>query len=202
MKRWLLTASVCCALMCACTIGTPVKDGAIITTNAGKKGSAIKVQFERGVHWLITKKMGPATIRITPQIVVWAEDTLGNYRSTLYVTESFGAQKWKFMHPNPDTCFRPMCMPYWMNKFVSAGNHIPTRNNPLPDAVTAATPTGSFTLSTMIPEGLTTFNLCAEYNRSFDDNETYTAKATQFNGQPSVVFACRVDLKDTARRFD
>ena len=54
----------------------------------------------------------------------------------------------------------------------------------------------------MVPEGLTTFNLCAEYNRSFDDNETYTAKATKFNGQPSVIYACRVDLKNTARRFD
>jgi hypothetical protein len=204
MKLWLSSAVAGIGLLCACTVGTPLKDGGIITTNAGIKGTPLVLKFERGPEWLLNKKMGPTTIRITPQIAVWIEDTSGKYQSTLYVTQSFGAQKWKFLKPNPDTCFRPMCMPYWMNKYVSAGNPAPTRNHPVPDAVTAATPAGSFTLTTMVPEGLSVFTICVEYNRSFDKNETYTErrKESRFNGQPSAVFAGRVDLKDTARAFD
>jgi hypothetical protein len=176
----------------------------VIRTNALEKGASLTLVFERGKEWLLSKKMGPITVRITPQIAVWLEDTLGNYKSTLYVTECFGAQKWKFIHPNPDTCFRPMCMPYWMNKYMKAGNPAITRNHPLSDAVTAATPMGSFTLATKVPEDLKNFKVCVEYNRSFDNNEFYPAhrKESKFNGQPSAIYECSVHLKDTSRVKD
>ena len=204
MKVRSLAVSVLLGLICSCTLGPAIKDGAVIATNKNVKGSALVLQFERGPQWFLSKKMGPMTIRITPQMAIWIEDTLGKYWGTVYVTESFGAQKWKFMKPNPDTCFRPMCMPYWMNKYVSAGNHIPTRNHPVSDAVTAATPTGSFMLTTMVPESLTTFVVFVEYNRSFDNNETYNAhrKESRINGQPSAVYACRVNLNDPTRPYD
>ena len=51
---------------------------------------------------------------------------------------------------------------------------MPTRDNPLVDTVTGATPIGCFILNTKIEEGLDEYVLFFEVNKSFDYNEFYS----------------------------
>jgi hypothetical protein len=186
----------------SCTMGPSVKDGMTFGSSSGKTGKAITVRFDRGENFIQIKKMGLMKMKIRPQIAVWMEDTLGKYLGTVYVTSSFGKQKWMFYKPKADSCFRPMCMPYWLNRSIAAGNAAPTPAHPLPDAVTGATPTGGFSIDLIVPDSVRIFKLFTEWNRSYDNNETFPWKKSSFNGQPSVVFCGRVNLMDSARFAD
>jgi hypothetical protein len=183
----------------ACTLGPDIKDGMTFDTSVNRAGTGMTIAFERGPDYVNLKKMGFMTVRITPQIAIWMEDTLGRYLGTVYVTAGFGDQKWKFYAPKGDTCFRTMCMPYWLNKYRAAGNSAPTRSKPLPDAVTGATPTGGFSVNFSVPDSVRVFKLFVEWNRSFDNNATFTKEKSSFNGQPSVIVGCRINLDDTTR---
>ena len=190
-------ASTAVALFSACSFGPQLKDGAVISTTAGS-GSKIRMECTRGGSWLLETKMGMMNLRITPQFAVWVEDSAGK-ATTLMVTNAFAKQDWKFAKINPDTCGRPMCMPYWLNRIYSQNQPLPTKNKPLPDAVTGATPAGSFLLNTQLPEGLVAFKLYVEINKSFDNNEAWPASKdmSSFNGQPPVVYAADINLADT-----
>jgi hypothetical protein len=184
-----------------CSVGPDVKDGMTFgnETAAGKK---ITVHFDRGPKFIHLKRLGFMMVKITPQISLWMEDTLGNYLGTGYVTKSFGKQAWKWSKPQPDSCFRPMCMPYWLNRFKAAGNAAPTFNKPLPDAVCGATPTGGFTVIVSCPDSIKVFKVFAEWNSSFDNNVTFTKNKSSFNGQPPVIACAKIDLTDMARSVD
>jgi hypothetical protein len=200
MNRLICLASL--LLFISCTMGPTIKDGMTFGQVTGKTGKVMTVKFDRGENFLLLKRMGVMTVRITPQIAVWMEDTLGKFLGTVYVTAGFGAQKWKFYKPKADSCFRPMCMPYWLNRYIAAGNAAPTAAHPLPDAVTGATPTGGFTIKLIAPDGVNGFKLFAEWNRSFDNNETFSKEKSSFNGQPSVVACALVNFQDSLRIAD
>jgi hypothetical protein len=186
----------------ACTMGPDIRDGMTFGSFEGQPGRRISLEFERGNDFLLTTKMAFTTLKITPQIAVWTEDTLGRYLTTIYVTAGFGRQKWKYYKPKGDSCSRPMCMPFWLNRFINSGHAAPTPAQPLPDAVTGATPTGSFTINFTVPDTLKVFKLYTEWNRSFDYNPYYPKKHTAFNGQPSAVFRACIHLNDAARSSD
>jgi hypothetical protein len=180
----------------SCDKSQPIVDGTIITTQGlVPDGIPASLIVERGPQWTTEKSFGAIKVRLTPQCAVWCEDTLGNHIQTLYVTRRFALQDWGFAKHDPAVPFRTMCMPYWMNKYVSAGQTVPAKNAPMPDAITAATPTGSFTLQTKLPRYAGPLVILCELNRSFDTNETYSAKReeSKFNGQPSLVYAARID---------
>jgi hypothetical protein len=182
-----------------CTVGPEISDGAIVATKAGN-GPAISIEFKRGDAWMNKKKMGMLNVRISPQFAIWAEDSVGTI-ATLFVTRAFGKQEWKMMKFHADSCGRPMCMPYWLNRLVAKGMQRPTKNHPLSDAITGATPKGSFMLNTTLPEGFNKFNLYVEINKSFDNNEAWPAKGfSTFNGQPPVVYEASVNLADTTSK--
>jgi hypothetical protein len=199
MKRFISGSLL---LFVTCTMGSDIKDGMVFGSFEANNGRKIAVKFERGSNYLQKKRFGVANVNIPPQIAVWMEDTLGKYLGTAYVTKFFGKQEGKYIKSHPDSCFRTMCMPYWLNRFIAAGNAAPTAGKPLPDAVTGATPAGSFTVNITVPDSITAFNLLAEWNRSFDSNKTYTKEQSSFNGQPSVVFSAHIDFSDTARTTD
>jgi hypothetical protein len=200
MKRAVLTIGLCLFLSpLSCSMGPSLKDGTTYTTNAANAGPALTILFERGSQWMHPVKFGVLKVTITPQIAVWIEDTAGNFVENVFVTRCFGKQEWKMAKFPPDSCGRDMCMPYWLNKMRKSGARAPSRNTPLPDAVTGATPPGSFTISTTLSSALRAFVVCAELNKSFDFNDRYTnkSKPNPFNGQPPVVYKARINLDDT-----
>jgi len=183
------SAIACACLLFACTLGPQVRDGGIITTNANVQGNRITVRFTRGSYFANVKRFLFAKFTITPQIAVWTEDTQGHYLQTLYVTRKFAKQDWGIMPHTKDSCFRTSSLPYWLNKYIHAGNAAPTTNKPLPDAVTAATPTGSFDINTTVNSTAPPIIIKVEVNSSFDYNEAFGAKriASHINGQPALV---------------
>jgi hypothetical protein len=182
-----------------CSWGPKIKDGVALSTTAGN-GKKISLQFTRGDFWMHQAKLGMMELRIAPQMAVWVEDSLG-YVATLYVTRAFGKQIWNFAKINPDSCGRPMCMPYWLNRLRAKNIPGPTKNKPLPDAITGATPTGSFTLTSTLPEQFIRGTLFVEINKSFDNNNAWPAKKdmSSFNGQPPLVYKTVIDLGDSSQ---
>lgn len=181
-----------------CTMGSDIKDGGTVVTNQSIKGTPLLMNFTRGPAWGAKAKIGVMTLRITPQIAVWVEDTSGNLKQNIFVTHCFAKQDWKFVKSHPDSTYRTTSLPYWMNKMIHAAQPVPTKANPLPDAVTSATPTGSFAVETHIESAITHGTLWCEFNSSFDNNETYTKdRPESFNGQPSLLFSGEFNIQDT-----
>jgi hypothetical protein len=183
-------------------MGDDIKDGMNITSDYNQSGKKVTLTFKRGKHFLTTGKLGVAKFKIMPQIAVWLEDTSGRYLQTVYVTRCFGKQEWKYFKPDPDSCFRTMCMPYWFNRYKKAGNAAPTPKKTLPDAVTGATPTGNFTIDFTIPDSLKCAMVFTEWNSSFDNNDSFTKESVSFNGQPSIILSTRINLGDSVRTVD
>jgi hypothetical protein len=200
MVRITTAAFIAAALIVSCTVGPEAKDGSRYSTNSGNTGPGLAISIERGSAWINPVKMGFMNIKITPQIALWVQDTAGAFVENIFVTRCFGKQQWRMMKFPKDSCGRDMCMPYWLNKMRASGAKAPTRNASLPDAVTGATPPGSFTVTTKLKTAIRVFDVCLELNKSFDLNDQYTKKSkpNPYNGQPAVVYKARVNLDDTA----
>ena len=125
--------------------------------------------------------------KMTPQFAIWLEDTDGNYISTLYVTEKACKKSWIFAPKEG----RPESLPVWYH----ASNYDPKKEQKADalislDAVSGATPKTGITFSKNIPD-----NACvikAEFNVSFDYNDTYTKANSSVNGQPSVIYEAKI----------
>ena len=113
-----------------------------------------------------------------PQFSVWLEDENGNFIRTLYVTQRASKKNWR-LSPKEG---RPESLPVWYHK---SKNKIAKTELEL-DAVTSATPKGGIIFNADIGEA--NCRICAEFNTSFDYNESYTKKNSGVNGQPSVVY--------------
>jgi len=168
----------------------------VITTNIGGKGIAITVEFTKGKS------------HNHPLMVIWLEDLEGEYIETLYVAESIG--KGIFRHGEkskgqwmPGPIRRPAALPYWGHKRgVEApdGYFIPTPEEPMPDAITGATPQGNFILQSKSTETITgPFKLMMEINQSWDWNEYWTNNKFpddihySTSSQPAVVYEAVID---------
>ncbi|MBN2224877.1 MAG: hypothetical protein JW765_09410 [Deltaproteobacteria bacterium] len=184
-------------------------DDIVITTRADAVGHEITLSFEKGEHYTHPLKINRLiTIKTTPQVAVWIEDLDGNYIETLYVTKKSGTQGWRSSPDLPaGSIRRPESLPCWSHKrgvVYPDGLFMPTRDNPVTDAVTAASPAGDFHLKTKAPQGLRKFVVLAEVNNSADFNDAYPAEAPPGtpgysggrwgSGQPSIVYSATVDL--------
>lgn len=155
-----------------------------------------------------------------PQIAVWAEDTLGNYLETLYVTTATakgifagGRTKENFKtldheKSGSDADYRRVnALPVWSHQrgvVYADGLYAPTTDDPLPDGITGATPLSNFLLNTSVDYS-ESFIVKLEINVAFDDNEFYSEfdfpddpifhNGTGQLGQPSVIFSAIVDSK-------
>ncbi len=138
-----------------------------------------------------------------PLMALWLEDTTGNYIRTLYVAESIAKGifnygevangKWK-----PGPLRRPATLPYWAHKRgvkAEDGLYIPSQDNPMPDAVTGATPINDFIIYTNtgdIADDM--FKVLFEINQSWDWNEYWTNNKYPDNDdyfsscQPALVY--------------
>jgi len=179
------------AFQSGCAKKAEFRDGDVIVTNKDSKGHHVTMTFTRGNAWGSPVSFGPVKLKIKPQIAVWVEDTAGNFRQNLYVTRCFAKQEWRGIKNHPDSTYRTSSLPYWMNKILRASLPLPTMAKPLPDAVTAATPDGSFTIESNIDSSINAGTIWCEFNSSFDNNEAWPKKEKSnesFNGQPSLLF--------------
>ena len=155
-----------------------------------------------------------------PQMAVWLEDGDGNFIETIYISKATaqglffgGRSKNNFKEfdakPSASTDYRRVnALPVWSHKrgvTYDDGMYVPTRDKPLPDAITGATLQDNFTLLSSI-DSLNTFNVKVEINVAFDDNEYYSEydfpdddtfhNGTGQLGQPSIIYHATVDLND------
>ena len=147
---------------------------------------------------------------ITPQIAIWTEDLDGHYLETLYVTHDEAKSDY-FPGPDGRVIRRPEALPVWGHaRGVRAGDGIfsPSRETPLPDTVTAASPRESAYVVTPARTRQARFVLLVEVNNSCDYNDYYARDAFPndlvysgdgFPAQPSVVYRGIVDTAAKSR---
>lgn len=164
----------------------------------------LKVSIEQGSAYLHNfplfmgiKKKNP------PQIAIWAEDMQGNYLSTIYVTHKIATETWQAARGNR----RKESLPHWCytrGVQYADGLYLPTKDTPLADGISGATPTTSFDLCIKPNNNLTRFVVKIELNHSTDFNESYPTSAKEGDanysggesgsGQPAVVYAATINL--------
>jgi len=178
-------------ILAAC--GSKGGDGDVITINTlqKEKGKKIQIKVYKGKHWEQPFKFKNFSGKTIPQIAIWAEDEKGSFLQTLMVTKSFGKQTWRMAKDQkPDKPFRPRSIPYWMFKRHEAGRGFPTKNKPVADTVSAASPRKSFQVNTILSDVQGKVNILLEFNNSFDMNKDHKT----FNGQPALVYQVNADL--------
>jgi hypothetical protein len=177
----------------------------------------LSVDFLKGKHFW------------NPQVSIWLEDSAGMHLETLLVTtstarglfysgrsaqnfkESDGAKK----EENTPTR-RVDALPYWSHKHnhrYADGLYSPPPDEPLPDAITGATPQGNFSLksnSTAFRD-LKAFKILVEVNVAFDENEFYSEydflddslyhSGTGLLGQPSIIYEAYIRKTDRSRYY-
>lgn len=173
-------------------------------TNVEGAGLFLEIEFRKGnSHYF-------------PLMAIWIEDTQGKYIQTLYVAESiasgvFGhgdASTGKWM---PGEIRRPAALPYWGHqRGVQAedGLYLPSPKNPVIDAYTGATPTGSFILDTKT-DNLSDkpFYVFFEINQSWDWNGYWTNDKFpgdmqyRSSAQPALVYNTFVDVSDLQEEY-
>jgi hypothetical protein len=140
----------------------------------------------------------------------------GNYIETIYASQSiatgvfrFGVnEKGKWM---PGERRRSAALPYWGHKrgfLAPDGLYLPTPQNPIPDAITGATPRNNFVIHTRIKPELQKFKIMMEINQTWDwnnhwhnnlhpDDEEYKTSC-----QPALVYMAQVDLSNPDSVFE
>ena len=169
----------------------------------------IKIEIETGEQWLhdfplflgISKKN-------SPQFAVWIEDTAGNYISTVFVTEKTATEGWIANNGNR----RKEALPYWCYQrgvIYDDGLLLPTKENPLPDGITGATPKADKEMQINITDFTKPMVIKAEFNHSVDFNDYFSENAKEGDdnysggemgsGQPAIIYAVTIypDQKQT-----
>lgn len=168
----------------------------VIETLSGTEtdGKAISISIEDGNAWSSYYE----GIKQLPQIAIWLEDDSGKFIETLYVTAFFGQQKiGNFNIPN--IVFGRGTLPLWIGRQYTGTGSYPTRNKPIPDSITKATPKARFTLNTRVPSNIKSGQIYIEVDLRGDSNSSYPDAVY---GQPSIVYRADVDFSKTGRTFE
>jgi len=154
-----------------------------------------------GVPLIVSVERG--TAHNHPLMAIWIEDLEGNYIQTLFVAQSIAKGTFAFGDPSsgkwmPGPIQRPASLPYWAHKRgikSETGWFVPHHNDPMPDAITGATPKAGFRLVTQIPNNIyAPFNVLLEINQSWDWNYYWTNNKFPHDmqyfssAQPAVVY--------------
>lgn len=172
----------------------------------------VKVCIEQGDEWLHDfpaflgiKKKNP------PQIAIWLENTQGKYISTVYASNKIATQSWQMAGGNR----RKEALPHWCYSRgikYEDGLYLPTKDNPLTDGLSGATPRGSFDMKLNPVSSLKQFIVKVEINHSTDWNDNYPKSAEEGDanysggkegsGQPAVVYEADIDLTSGMKLFE
>ncbi len=134
-----------------------------------------------------------------PQIAIWATDSQGEYLGEIYVTgkiavKGLGNNDGPLDAKNGGS--RLSALPIWAwkrNKLDADGNPYPSEANPLPDAVTSATPKARPFVRVWSPETTLepgTYTIWVELNKSFDKNDHHSY--SWYRGQPSLAYKAEI----------
>jgi hypothetical protein len=144
-----------------------------------------------------------------PMMAAWVEDMDGNFVQTIYVNESVATGFFKYAVKNggewePGEAVRPASLPVWAHsRGVDSGDghFMPTKENPVPDAYTSATPLADFAVYSRSDKPLKgKYKVFFEINQSWDWNDYWTNgkfpddPEYKTSSQPSVVYAAEIDL--------
>jgi len=138
--------------------------------------------IEPGEHWQGKMKVFIFSIRKTPQLAVWIENSQGEYVSTIFATGKSAKNNWQSA-PREG---RPETLPVW--------NHKRQNNSEQVDIVSSATPKGAVNIQ-MDNRSLTDgqeYNIYLEINHSFDYNVSWTENNSGVNGQPSLIYHAKL----------
>jgi len=159
----------------------------------------IRINIETGDSWLhdfplflgISKKN-------PPQFAIWFEDISGNYLSTIFATSKIATEGWVANKGNR----RKESLPHWSHKrgFVyDDGLLLPTKEKPLSDGITGATPKVDKEIQIRIKDFTEAVIIKAEFNHSVDFNDFFPENAIEGHdnysggkmgsGQPAIVYA-------------
>lgn len=153
-----------------------------------------------------------------PSFAIWIEDLEGNYIETLYVSQYFAKGnfghgeiepgKWK---NEPGNVRRPATLPYWSHKRnikAADGLYAPSAETTVPDALTGATPKGSFVLETGSKvSAQQKFRVLFEINQAWDSNNYWTNNKFPDDMdyfaslQPALIYAVTVDENSTGKEY-
>ncbi len=144
----------------------------------------IKLSVTPGANW---------KSKMEAQSAIWVEDLEGNYITTLYVTNKAGNKNWIF-GPKEG---RPESLPVWYHASKVAPDKSAKEDdaNVQLDAVSSATQKAGINITRNIPDSDCVIK--AEFNTSFDYNESYTKKNSGVNGQPSVIYGAKIGMNNT-----
>lgn len=173
------------------------------------KSGDIEIEISTGDNWLhdfplflgLSKKN-------PPQFAIWIEDTAGNYVSTIFATYKIATESWVSNKGNR----RKESLPHWCYQrgvVYDDGLYLPTKENPLTDGITGATPKTDKKIN-LHPNKLSLpFVIKAEFNHSVDFNDFYPSNAKEGNfnysggeegsGQPAIVYATTIN--NNAKEF-
>lgn len=135
--------------------------------------------------------------KFPPQFALWIQNENGKFCRTIFATKKASKNKWIFAPKDG----RPESLPVWYHSCKK--RYILESENEI-DAVTSATPKGSFEIARKIQlaEGEKYF-VYAEVNKSFDYNEFYpenaeknSAEYSGVNGQPSAVYRAELSFEN------
>lgn len=176
----------------------------IIITQPFPNGISININFEKGEEFY------------HPLIVFWIEDDEGRYIETLYASQSIATgtfmygvadgKKWKSGERR-----RQAALPYWGHRRgVKApdGLFLPTPQNPLPDAITGATPTNNFTISTTANAETEYMKVFMEINQTWDWNHYWhnnlypNDDEYKTSCQPALVYMARVKISENGLTYE
>lgn len=168
-----------------------------ISSRINGDGSLLEINFTKGKAFN------------HPTLAIWLEDTAGNYLQTVLVTKSFATGTFQYGDKSggawkPGQVKRPASLPYWSHRAANPYGitpYIPDAAHPVADAVTGATPKGSFVLDSRAGnKDYGIVKLLLEVNQTWDWNDFWfndkypgdTEYAT--SSQPAVVYAATIDL--------
>ncbi len=166
-----------------------------------KEGDEYIHDFE--LFWGITKPS-------TPQMAIWMEDLSGNYISTIYVTHTIATQSWTAAGGDR----RKSALPVWCHSRgiqYPDGLYLPTKDKPVTDGISGATPKGSYDVKIRPAGDLRQFVVKIEVNHSTDWNDHYPKSAKEGDtnysggkggsGQPAIVYSAEIDLNTGQKQY-
>lgn len=198
--RLLVSVLIAAGLFCSC-------DKDLVSYKQGD----LKITVKKGSEWLHDFPLfAGIKMKNPPQIAIWAEDMNGNYLTTIYASHKIATESWMDNKGNR----RKEALPVWCYargiKYTD-GLYLPTKEDPLTDGISGATPHDSFDVKIAPLSSLEQFVIKAEFNHSVDWNDHYPKNASEGNtdysggkkgsGQPSVVYSATVDLDSNQKQF-
>lgn len=175
------------------------------------RNEELRITIEKGDEWLHEVPLfWVLQSKTPPQIAIWLEKPSGEYISTVYVSNKTATASWQYSNGSR----KPESLPHWCYARgirYEDGLYAPTKTEPVTDAMTGATPLGSFELQMNHTGPLSEFVVKAEFNHQEDFNDYFPKDASpgtpnysggeHGSGQPAVVYAAKVNLNSAYKEF-